>query len=230
MTTMVSPPLKQTAQRPLTAAQLIRWSGLVNIAAGIFFALETLLHPVRDIFNARTMIQQTVLGVPWNVVHTFAILAFVLSLFGLVGLYIRLFERVGWIGFTGFVLSFVGLALGIGVVVPDAFLFPVFAHHDSTAWLLMVPGILIPGGEFGVYLILSGIILVAGTILFCLAGIRARVLPVWGFFWLGVGISLVTFGPLADNSLGLAGAVVGAIGYIWLGYALWSETPHQAVK
>lgn len=228
MTTMVSSQVTHMAQRPITAARLIRWSGLVNIATGIFFALETLLHPVRDIFNARAMIQQTVLGVSWSIVHTFAILAFVLGLFGLVGLYMRLFERAGWLGFAGFVISFVGLALGIGVVVPDAFLFPVFAQYDATAWLLTVPGVLIPSGEFGIYLILSGVLLVIGTILFCLAGIRARVLPVWGFFCLGVGIPLVTFGPLADNSLGLVGATVGATGYIWLGYALWSETPEPA--
>jgi hypothetical protein len=52
-----------TARPSITVAQMIRWSRLVNILAGILYALETLLHPARDIANLAVITQQSVLGV-----------------------------------------------------------------------------------------------------------------------------------------------------------------------
>jgi hypothetical protein len=50
------------ARPSITVAQLIRWSGLINILAGILYALETLLHPARDITKLAAITQQSVLG------------------------------------------------------------------------------------------------------------------------------------------------------------------------
>ena len=44
-----------------------------------------------------------------------------------------------------------------------------------------------------------------------------------GLWLVGVGVPLVTFGPLADNNLGLIGAVLGGWGYIWLGWVRWAK-------
>jgi hypothetical protein len=63
------------ARPSITVAQLLRWSGLVNILAGILYALETLLHPARDITKLAAITQQSVLGVSWHVSHTLGIAA-----------------------------------------------------------------------------------------------------------------------------------------------------------
>jgi len=40
---------------------------------------------------------------------------------------------------------------------------------------------------------------------------------------ISVGTPMVGFGPLLANVLGLVGAVMMGLGYIWLGCALWKH-------
>lgn len=225
MATVSSPSINRPAvaapRSIITPARLLGWCGLVNILAGIFYGLETYLHPPRSITGIPAMMQSTILGVPWSVVHIFGIVAFIAGLFGLIGLYVRQIERAGWIGLLGFVVTFVGTVFGVGVVVPDAFVFPLLARSAATSWLLAVPGPFIPGGDLGRFMVISAVALILGNTLFCVAGLRARVLPGWAWLSLLVGVPLLTVGPLAANSLGLVGATLVMLGNIWLGYALW---------
>lgn len=217
-----------TRRSSITATQLIGCSGLVNIVAGIFYALETFLHPPRSFANLPVMMQSTVLSVPWNIVHTFAVVAFVAGLFGLIGLYARQLSQAGWLGLFGFILSFLGTALAIGVVVPDAYIFPLLARTPTTAWMLAVPGPFLPYTDLGRYFAFSTLAIILGNTLFCFASMRARLLPRWGWLCLLIGVPLLTAGPLATNSFGLIGAALVAVGNIGLGYALWKnpgETP-----
>jgi hypothetical protein len=207
----------------ITATQLIGWSGVVNIVAGIFYALETFLHPPRSFANLPVMMQSTVLNVPWNIVHTFAVVAFAAGLFGLIGLYARQLSQAGWLGLSGFILSFLGTALAIGVVVPDAYIFPLLARTPTTAWMLAVPGPFLPYTDLGRYFALSTLAIILGNTLFCIASMRAHLLPRWGWLCLLIGVPLLTVGPLAANSFGLIGAALVAVGNIWLGYALWKN-------
>lgn len=217
-----------TRRSSITATQLIGWSGLVNIVAGIFYALETFLHPPRSFANLPVMMQSTVLNVPWNIVHTFAVVAFVAGLFGLIGLYARQLSQAGWLGLFGFILSFLGTALAIGVVVPDAYIFPLLARTPTIAWMLAVPGPFLPYTDLGRYFAFSTLAIILGNTLFCIASMRARLLPRWGWLCLLIGVPLLTVGPLATNGAGLIGAALVAAGNIGLGYALWKnpgETP-----
>ncbi len=204
----------------ITIAQLIRWSGLVNILAGILYALETLLHPARDITKLAAITQQSVLGVSWYVSHTLGIAAGLVALLGLIGLYVRQFDKLGWLGLAGFVTALIGTAMLAGSLVPDAYVFPALGSRAATAALLTVPG---PFGAYWVFVAASGLLFVLGTAIFSIASVRAGVLSPWGFVLISIGAPLVGFGPLLANILGLIGAVMLGLGYIWLGYALWKN-------
>ena len=215
-----------TARPSITVAQLIRWSGLVNILTGILYALETLLHPSRDITNLAAITQQSVLGVSWYVSHTLGIAAGLLALLGLIGLYVRQFDKLGGLGLAGFVTTLIGTAMLAGTLVPDAYVFPVLGSNPTTVLLLNVPG---PFGAYWVFVAASGLTFVLGTAIFSIASVRAQVLSPWGFVLISVGTPLVGFGPLLANVLGLIGAVMMGLGYIWLGYALWrNPTTNEA--
>jgi hypothetical protein len=211
---------RSMARPSITIAQLIRWSGLANILAGILYALETLLHPARDITNLAAITQQSVLGVSWYVSHTLGIAAGLLALLGLIGLYVRQFDKLGGLGLAGFVTTLIGTAMLAGTLVPDAYVFPVLGSGSATAALLNVPG---PFGAFWMFVAASGLMFVLGTAIFSFASVRARVLSPWGFLLISVGTPLVGFGPLLANILGLIGAVMMGLGYIWLGYTLWKN-------
>jgi hypothetical protein len=230
---MITVPLQHTesqvtasmARPSITVAQLIRWSGLVNILAGILYALETLLHPARDITKLAAITQQSVLGVSWYVSHTLGIAAGLLGLIGVIGLYIRQFDKLGWLGLAGFITTMLGTAMLAGSLVPDAYVFPALGSRAATAALLTVPG---PFGAYWVFVAASGLLFVLGTAIFSIASVRAQVLSPWGFVLISVGAPLVGFGPLLANILGLIGAVMLGLGYIWLGYALWKNPSANA--
>ena len=208
------------ARPALTAKQLIRWSGLVNILAGILYALETLLHPARDIAKLAAITQQSVLGASWHVSHTLGIAAGLLGLIGLIGLYIRQFDKLGWLGLAGFVTALIGTAMLAGSLVPDAYVFPALGSRAATAALLTVPG---PFGAYWVFVAASGLLFVLGTAIFSIASVRARILSPWGFVLISIGAPLVGFGPLLANVLGLIGAAMLGLGYVWLGCTLWKN-------
>ena len=131
---------RASAKRPfLSSSQLIRWSGLMNIFAGLLYALETLLHPARDIHQLAVITQQSVLGVSWYVSHTLGIAAGLLGMLGLIGLYVWQFDRLGWLGLVGFVTALIGTVMLAGTLVPDAYVFPVLGSRLATAALLTVP-------------------------------------------------------------------------------------------
>lgn len=219
----------QAVSRTVSSAQtvslpmLLKWSGAATIIAGLGIWLETFFHPRRRLTDVEVMLQETVLGVSWDVAHIFAIIAFTVIIFGLIGLYVRQFDKMGRLGLAGFVLGVIGNVLGVGGVVPDAFIMPLLARDAATTYLLEVPGPLIGGGPFTVVLIGSGLLIVVGAVLFGIAGLRAGVFPAWAWWLTIVGMPLVTFGPLAANELGLVGAALAGLGYVWLGYSMWKN-------
>jgi len=205
------------ARPRLTGARLLRSAGTVTIIAGELYALETLLHLPRDIDKLAEIIQQSVLGVSWYVSHTLGIAAGLLGLLGLTGLYVRQFDRMGELGLAGFVVAVVGAAMVVGVLVPDAYIFPVLGRGAETAALLDFPG---PFPVFVAFTAASGLMFVLGAVMFSVAGVRGRVLSPWGFILVAVGTPMTTFGSLLSNAVGLVGAVIMGLGYVWLGWEL----------
>jgi hypothetical protein len=126
----------------MSSVSLIHWSGGALLLAGAILEVSTLLHPneVAD--------PEAVLSEAWVIVHTVYIPGFVLALFGLAGLYARLAERGGRLGLAGFVLSFIGGALFLVVVVTEAAIVPAIAASDAGPTLLDLAGPLF-GGELG---------------------------------------------------------------------------------
>ena len=79
-----------------TAANLIRWSGLAAMAAGILFVVIQPLHPADVLASVTTG--------RWAFVHYLGVAMCFFGLLGVTGLYARQVERVGWLGFVGYLL------------------------------------------------------------------------------------------------------------------------------
>jgi hypothetical protein len=198
----------------MSSASLIRWSGGALLLAGAILGVSTLLHPneVAD--------PEAVLSGAWVIVHTAYVPGFVLALFGLAGLYARLAERGGKLGLAGFVLSFIGSALFLVVVVTEAAIVPAVAASDAGPTLLDPTGPLF-GGELGLIFLVGQITFALGFVLTGIATARAGVLPRSAGLLL-FGAPLVAFWPPLPQLVGVAGGVLFGFGFVWLGYAVWS--------
>lgn len=138
------------------------------------------------------------------------VLAGILLLLGLVGLYARQAEASGVPGLVAFLVAFAGTALILGTWWTNAYVAPSLAT-DAPEFLETGPT-----GVLNVAFTLSFAIAALGWLLFGLVSLRARVYPRTAVIVLIVGAAL-TFVPLPG---------VGVVLYVaiaWLSFALFSR-------
>lgn len=137
------------------------------------------------------------------------VLAGVLLLLGLVGLYARQAEASGILGLIAFLVAFAGTALMLGTWWTNAFVPPVLAQENSR---LLETG---PTGVLNFAFTLSFSLAALGWLLFGLVSLRARIYPRAATVALMVGAAL-TFAPLPVSGTVLYLAIA------WMGLKLFS--------
>jgi hypothetical protein len=216
---------KSKGDIPMSTGNLIRWSGLAAIVAGVLEALFAILDfflfpPIQSFIPTSSMsFSQQAATNAWLIEQVINWGAKVFLLWALVGLYSRQAHRAGVLGFIAFLLTFVGVALVFGTIWGFFILAPGLASA-APAFLdsPVLPSSLFPGI---VGLILPFALALVGILLFGLASLRAKVFPRWA------AVLLILTSPLqvVQGFIGLpfiADTVFGA-GLVWMGYTLWSE-------
>lgn len=203
----------------MSSANLIRWSGLISVIAGMLFAVAALIHPAGEDLAAYS-------SPNWVTAHLLGWVSVMLMQLGLVGLYARQMERMAWLGLVGFVLAFIGTAFAGAIQFMVATVIPVVAAKATAIF----PRVRRPP-TFAVPLLALGFGL--GYVLFGIATIRAGVLPRWSGLLLSIGVLLFMFAEVSREAsllsgmlphvIGDSGAAVLGLGLAWMGYALWSE-------
>ena len=198
---------------------LIRWSGLALLAAGIL-DLAGVFHPPDTV--------EGVMSPAWAPVHYVYAVQSVLLVFGLIGLYAYQAEKGGRLALIAFVLASAGNAMGPGLALVEAGLWPTLAANPATQSLANLQ----QGGTFGIVLLVSGVVALVGFILFGIAIMRAGVLPRWA------GLSILLGWVLVFFSLGLPalaiirpiGSVLAGLGFAWCGYAIWTAKGEMTMQ
>lgn len=168
------------------SSNLVRWSGLATVLAGVSLAVVVPLMEL-SVFSH------------W-VGHALQILPMVLLAAGMIGVRAFRGERLGKLGMVGFLLAFAGA--GLFAAISAVFvLYEGFWSRDSS---------LFHGPEIAFLMLL-----LAGSLLLCVAILRAGILPRWGALLLIVGS--------VAAPLHFLGAVVFFAGWTWLGFALLSK-------
>src|SRR5918911_772758 len=103
-----------------TPSNLIRWSGLAAVPAGIIFAAIQPIHPPDVVASVTTG--------AWAIITPVKTAMSLLFLVGITGLYARQVEEAGWLGLAGFLLLIVCWWLQTGYVFTDLFILPVQAN------------------------------------------------------------------------------------------------------
>jgi hypothetical protein len=190
----------------VSSSDLIRYSGLAAILGAALLLISD--------FLSLTVLS----GDPAEIVTTGAyladggtrVLAGILLLLGLVGLYARQSEASGTLGLVAFLVAFAGTALILGTWWTNAFVAPVLAQEDSR---LLETG---PTGVMSVAFTLSFALTAVGWLLFGLVSLRVGVYPRAAVVVLMIGAAL-TFVPLPG------GQVVFEVAVAWLGLVLLSR-------
>jgi len=152
----------------------------------------------------------------------FLLIAAILISSGLVGLYVSQSARVGWLGFAGFVLLFVGtLLLGVGFGFISTSVLPWITTHAPELLVGSLPPLLY------FFALVGALLIVLGAIALGIAMILAKNRPLWPALALvlaGVAglLGLLPL-PTSKNIPAILSAALLFIGLGWSGYIQWKE-------
>ena len=206
----------------MSGSNLIRWAGLANVVSGVLIALGFILHPPAVVGEVAAVSSSL-----WAIAHLLLLVSLMLGILGLFGLYARQVEETGVLGLIGFILVFISTASFVGIAYFEAFIDPLLAVEAPEFVEARFAGE-ISRGAFDVIVLLTGLLLILGWLLFGIGIIRAGILPRWAAVLALIGAVPIGLLPLLPFIIVKIGAVVFGLGLVWLGYALWSEKPATA--
>lgn len=204
----------------MTTANLIRWSGLICVLAGVLYGVGAVLHPVGETLTAVNRSN----WVPSHLVYWVSVLLLHL---GLVGLYARQRETTGWLGLVGFILAFIGTSVVSSILLFVSTVLPLIAS-DTPA--IFEQAMTFPAFVATVFVLGFGL----GWMLVGVMIMRDSDLPSWSGLLLIVGVGLfvgseaIPFGTTLAHTLVTVGDILFALGLVWIGYTLWSEKQETA--
>jgi hypothetical protein len=205
----------------VTTSNLIRFSGLAAVPAGIVFAGIQPIHPPDVVESVTTS--------AWAIITPLKTAMCMLFLVGITGIYARQVEKAGWLGLAGFVALIVSWTLQTAFVFAEAFIMPPLA---ATAPAFVDGSLGISYGHTGgvdlgalpmLYSVGVGITYMLGGLLFGIATLRAGILPRVPAGLLAIAATLTPLAALLPHAQQRFAAVPVALALAWLGYALFSE-------
>jgi hypothetical protein len=205
-----------TTSQNTTDDRIDRWSGGCLVAAGALLLLNV-AHP--DVFD--TTFAHAALDTPlWIVIHAGLVIAAILSLAALLGIYARRAGQLGRLGAVGFAVALVGLVVAACAFYWEAFLLPPIAREDPGLFDWAGPVVTDWGVRSGA---IAGLWFV-GLAMLAIALARARVVPraVAVTFTASAAAFALLAGPFVPV-LDVLATVVFAASYAWLGVALWAH-------
>jgi hypothetical protein len=195
--------------------QATHLAGLINAVAGVCVGLAYVLHP-------HHATPDVVVSGFWLGIHVLFATSLLGGIFGALGIFAHHSSRTGWTGLVGMVLIVTSLTLIFGLNYREAFIIPLVAAE--------APGFVRAHGAgeaMGMVAILfpaSGALFVVGYLLLCTDILRAATLAA-GAAWLTI-CGVIVFGAGLSGFLPMlvvrVGAIVFALGLVWLGLSLWS--------
>jgi hypothetical protein len=205
----------------ITGSNLIRWTGISTIVAGVIFAAIQPIHPADVVGSVNTS--------AWAIITGLKTAMCLLLLLGIVGLYARHVNKAGWLGLAGFLLFGLSWALQTAFVFAESFIMPPLASVAPK----FVDGFL--GASYGratevdlgalpaIYGLMVGGGYMLGGLLFGIAIVRAGVLPRWAGGLLAATAALTPLAALFPHNIQRLAAMPMGLALAVLGYALWSE-------
>lgn len=189
-----------------------RHAGLAAMVGGaLYFCAFGAAYLIYDLFKEQA--QGTFFG-EHAFIHMLDAPMFALLALGTVGVFLRQRERFGLAGKAGFFLTFMGFALS---VVGGLTIIVVGLAVSDEATLGILDVLAHPAAH---------VLYAVGSLLFGIATYRAGVLPRAGALMVAVGpiwLFVSFMAGLGQTVLPIVPVAVTALGWTWLGYALFSE-------
>ncbi|MBP6016326.1 MAG: hypothetical protein KA586_06365 [Candidatus Promineofilum sp.] len=209
----------------VTTSTLFRLAGLSAVVAGLCFIIIGLFHQVN--------VPASVTTATWANVHIAATVMGYFGILGLTGLYARQVGKAGWLGLAGFVMFSLWLAAVMAFSLVEAFILPGLAA-ESPAFVAGFLGMFtkVPSAvdlsALPMIWQVSGLLYIAGPLLFGIATFRAAVLSRWAGLLLALAAVLTPAAALLPAEYEPLIMVPVGLAMTWLGVSLFTERRRNA--
>lgn len=187
---------------PTRLYRLIAWAAMLS---GLFIIIKKLVVELLLPLNPAT-----------NAVGTAGLL---LGLFALTGVYLYERQASGSFGLVGYLVNWFGLAAVAGVDYARNYILPYLSKSEVQALL---------AGPTRLAFLACALFFLVGVVLFSAASLRAGVFPRLAVVLYLIGFVVYSLFFFLPNVVVVIAEVGGAVGIIWLGYALWIATRKAA--
>ena len=195
----------------MTEKYLARFGGITSIIAGslllVWWILMGIMLPQAEAKESFDVIVTHSNWIPINIIGFMAVLIFAISLFLL---YKTISEHLSKTGFFGFILGEIGIIWFACIQYYETFIWPLVGELHPE--LVKIDGALVFGNSIVMIpLILSGLVLGIGYLLFCIDLLKHNIVPKLVVWFLLIGVILFGNGLIAP---------IRTIGLILLVYSL----------
>lgn len=193
---------------------IIRILGVLSFTGSIGLLIWWFLFPAfLPVSDAADNFQNMILDNNWIAMNLIGLISALLLCMGFPGFYLRYHQKLNVSGFIGLILACTGLILFICIQYYETIIWPAAARIYPE--LVQTRGALVSGNSTVVAgLIVSGVILGAGYILFCISALRKKVFPKIPVWFLLVGAPV--FGNGIVFPVRTIGLLLFSAGTIWL--------------
>ena len=185
--------------------RLYRLVALAAMLSGLFIIIKKLVVELLLPLNPAT-----------NAVGTAGLL---LGLFALTGIYLYERQASGSFGLVSYLVNWFGLGAVAGVDYARNYILPYLSKSEVQALL---------AGPTRLAFIACALFFLVGVVLFSAASLRAGVFPRLAIVLYLIGFTVYSLSFFLPYVVVVIAEVSGAVGIIWLGYALWVATRKAA--
>jgi len=193
--------------------KLVRIGGYTNIICAVllfssWFSIGAFMWAEISAQNFPAMVQNPA----WIPVNIFLLIATLLLIPGLIGLYLRLSEKTGTLGIMAFYITLLAVIWYACIQFYETFFWPVIAAESQT--LFQAVGFSPTNKLVFIQFMLSGVTWLIGFILLGIFTYRSNVIKKWAIFFYTIGAVLFGIGmAFPIRTLGLILFCIGMIKY-----------------
>ncbi|WP_225228782.1 hypothetical protein [Bacillus sp. PS06] len=201
-----------------TGENLIRWTGVFAILAGIFYIVIQFIHPADQLSSVNTN--------RWLAVAALTMAMSLFSFVGILGIYIRQVKETNWLGLIGFVTFSLFWLISMTFSFIEAFVLPLLIN-DAPQFVEGIVGIFggvkseVALGIFPALAPLAGALYMVGGLLFGIATFRAKVFPPLAGILLAFSAVITLAAAVIPHPFDRILAIPMGISLIWLGGGLF---------
>ena len=198
-------------------------SAIANLASAILLLLTGILFyillPVDKIASDYSLL---VKHKNWILLNSVSMLAIIMGIIGMPGLYLKQFKNSGWLMLLGLIITLSALVMKAAAVSWEFIIWPALLKANPGSTLLTESLIYKDAGILSFYGIFT-LLFVLGYILFGIASFKSGVFPKWS------AILLIIGGPayailLSVPPFGIIGLILYAFGLFGFGFTLYNNS------